>query len=169
MPRDDSKHEKTQYDPNEIYGESYKDELGHYINLRLKIPQSWDGQIHGILATHKEYNSISHFFRDAIYHKLHYLWDHEEEITPAIRQFRREITNQAHLGLTQGQSDQFARTVANLSEVGHAAIRNRHLGQLRRLLDQLTESLEDYEEPYDGQLQTEIDHWEKALKYETRT
>lgn len=74
MAHEDFAGEGGGYDPNEIVTGS-QDDHGHSINLRVHIPTPWRAMMEQYIQSDQwpEYSSIQAIFRDALYHRLHWI------------------------------------------------------------------------------------------------
>jgi hypothetical protein len=154
------------YDPNEIYAGGAKDAQGHSTNIRCHVPDHWVAAVHELVNSPDwpEYKTPQDFFRDAIYHRMKWSSLQPDRTgNVRVKALMALAQGQAALGYASMLREQSQAYLENARRTLSQLMGDGNMVAVRETIKELEFTLDDLVEPYRGQLEQELQTYERRL------
>lgn len=158
MAHGDFAAESGGYDPDEIITIS-QDTNGHSTNLRVHVPTTWRAMMEPIIQSDQwpEYGSVQAIFRDALYHRLHWISEQKvrtqfPEVARAVVRDRYRKRLEADVAL-EAEAREFRQTIdRTLSEM----LQREEYEAVQSLAEDMLEDIDSFRGPEQEKLTNQL-------------
>lgn len=150
------------YSEDRFYTKS-TNEHNHGAELRVRVPQGIDSQIHAAVSDVPEYRNAQDFWRDAAVHRLEYL-QKRYSISEEGQRFLELERLTADRERRTRDIDTMDATVTDLGEKLERAWSRRDYGMLAKELEEGDELIDWLREPYHSEVRDLLAEWNRKAR-----